>query len=271
MISHGKMSSTIYYFSGTGNCLSVAREISEGLGECHVAPMVKLIGGAGAVEDGDVVGFVFPVNFWDVPDIVARSVRRLKLREDAYVFAVVTYGASAGPVLSGFERILKEKGVKLSAGFLLKMPDNYIITLNTPTPEEQGRILGECKGLISGIVEKVKNKERQGAGHPGNPILSLGGHAFKYVSLNYYRASKKFWTTNQCIGCGTCKKICPTSNIEIVDKKVMWRDNCVQCLACVHWCPKEAIQVGGRTSKKKRYHHPDVTLKDMLLQAPGKK
>ena len=41
-----------------------------------------------------------------------------------------------------------------------------------------------------------------------------------------------------------------------------------QCLACIQWCPQEAIQFGKKTPRYKRYHHPEVTVREMLAVAP---
>jgi len=44
----------------------------------------------------------------------------------------------------------------------------------------------------------------------------------------------------------------------------MWQHHCEKCFACLQWCPQEAIQFGSKTSGRKRYHHPDVKLADMV-------
>jgi formate hydrogenlyase subunit 6/NADH:ubiquinone oxidoreductase subunit I len=53
----------------------------------------------------------------------------------------------------------------------------------------------------------------------------------------------------------------------MINEKPAWLHRCEQCLACLQWCPQEAIQHGEKTAKYRRYHHPEVTLKDMLEQA----
>jgi len=49
--------------------------------------------------------------------------------------------------------------------------------------------------------------------------------------------------------------------------KPSWIHQCEQCLACIQWCPQEAIQYGKKTVRYQRYHHPEITLKNMLEQA----
>jgi ferredoxin len=46
--------------------------------------------------------------------------------------------------------------------------------------------------------------------------------------------------------------------------KPAWHHRCEQSFACIQSCPEEAIQYGKGTRNKKRYHHPEISLKDML-------
>ena len=60
------------------------------------------------------------------------------------------------------------------------------------------------------------------------------------------------------------QKICPVNNITMNDSKPFWQHNCEQCYACIQWCPRQAIQINKKTASRERYHHPEITLKDML-------
>jgi Pyruvate/2-oxoacid:ferredoxin oxidoreductase delta subunit len=46
----------------------------------------------------------------------------------------------------------------------------------------------------------------------------------------------------------------------------VWSDKCINCFACLQWCPEEAINAGVITQKMKRYHHPQVTMNDIINQ-----
>lgn len=78
------------------------------------------------------------------------------------------------------------------------------------------------------------------------------------------KMDKDFWVDEKCNGCGICTKTCPVDNIVMTTDKPTWLHHCEQCLACIQWCPKEAIQYGKKTPKYERYHHPEVTLKDIV-------
>ena len=73
-----------------------------------------------------------------------------------------------------------------------------------------------------------------------------------------------FHTDERCISCGICAQVCPVGNILMAGGRPAWHHRCEQCFACLQWCPEEAIQFGSGTSGKRRYHHPDVTLAEMI-------
>ena len=49
-----------------------------------------------------------------------------------------------------------------------------------------------------------------------------------------------------CIGCGQCAKDCPTSNIQLKDKKAeILEAECIMCGHCAAICPKKAVTISG--------------------------
>ena len=49
---------------------------------------------------------------------------------------------------------------------------------------------------------------------------------------------------NQCVGCGSCEKVCIYDGIFVVNKKaVIIEDKCMGCGRCVAQCPKNAISL----------------------------
>ena len=72
---------------------------------------------------------------------------------------------------------------------------------------------------------------------------------------------------DRCNQCGTCVKVCSLGNIRIIEDEVLIGKNCTDCLACMHWCPKAAIGLRRKNVKKEQqYHHPDVKLKDIIIE-----
>jgi flavodoxin len=124
------MSTTIYYFTGTGNSLSIARRLQEGLTDCSLVPVVKCmkVPNDTLIAESEVVGFVFPLYFYSIPEIILKFVKSIDLSRAKYLFAVVTRGGGwwQGSALGHLKKCLKQQGYNLSAGFYIRMPDNYI-------------------------------------------------------------------------------------------------------------------------------------------------
>ncbi len=258
------MSATIYYFTGTGNSLHVARTIAGQLEDCRVVNMARPDDLKKTDIKGDVIGVVFPVYYWNMPTIVQEFVKRLELGPEDFVFGVATCGGKAGCSLLTLDRLLRERGSHLSAGYRLVMPDNAYIMANLITPpaerEDAVRVADEKLGEI---IASIKRKERRDLERAGGlqmkAIGSLGSTFAKYI----YRLPRQFNVTDRCSHCGTCVKICPVGNIKEVDNHVTWGNNCTHCLACFHWCPNTAVEIGRHSAGIARYHHPTVTVNDM--------
>ncbi len=120
------MSTNIYYFSGTGNSLVVAKDIAEKTrGKLISIPSVM---NKDRIEtDANVIGVVFPVHgIFRIPSIVERFVGKLDGISSKYIFAVITYGSMAGGAVKSFRKVVESRGGKLSAGFAIHMPMNNI-------------------------------------------------------------------------------------------------------------------------------------------------
>ena len=63
-----------------------------------------------------------------------------------------------------------------------------------------------------------------------------------------------FYSTDECIGCGLCEKLCPLKNIQIKDHRPVWGKKCTHCMACIAKCPKKAIEYGKKSRRKNRYY-----------------
>lgn len=259
------MSTTIYYFTGTGNSLHVARTIAEQLGECNIINIAKVKDNITIQDMSDTVGIVFPIFYRNMPNIVRDFVKKLRLDPAAYVFSVATYGGKQNGTFQSLDTLLVKKGMHLSAGFTLKMPGNAYIGKNFITPPEKRDILLKTSDeTLKCIIENVKRREKTGF----EPMPVLLSNISWYLGITYaekiYRLPKKFNVTDKCNACGTCVRICPVGNIAQDGKKVTWGDHCTHCMACFHWCPKTAIQIGSKTADIARYHHPAIKVNDMI-------
>ncbi|HOJ11560.1 MAG TPA: EFR1 family ferrodoxin [Clostridiales bacterium] len=262
----------IFYFSGTGNSLQVARNIAEHAGE-------KLISIAHAINMDDcceytlkhdeVIGFVYPVYAWSPPKIVLQFIEELKLNNynDNYIFSIATCGDNIGNTMKVLEDTLSKKNLTLNSGFSVNMPNNYIIFFDVDSMELEKKKLSAAERTLEKInaviAEKKKGVFEIEKGLFPSILTNVINPFFNKKAIN----TKKFYANEECTGCGLCEKVCNSRNINIgADRKPQWGRQCLQCMACLHYCPVEAIQYGKRTVHKGRYTNPYVSPEDISLE-----
>jgi len=253
--------SIIIYFSGTGNSLRAAQVIAGALEDCEVAHINRL----SALPAGcGRVGFTFPHYALGVPDLVRRRLEAMDITasREAYFFAVETFGGFRGNCLQ-VRDILKAKGAALQYGTAVMMPANNIVNYdrkdNAPevaaaAEETLRRIAGEIAAGACNRIPRTKPVEaliyrRFMAGYPGK---GLGFH-----------------TDERCTGCGQCARLCPAGNIAMRDGRPVFGAKCEQCMACIQWCPQTALQYKEVTQARKRYQHPQITLREFISKQRG--
>jgi ferredoxin len=261
------MKMVIYYFSGTGNSLAVAKRLADNLGEgVELRSIAGYENDPNVKVDEDLLGLIFPVQFVNAPQIVQNFLRKMEFKTDPYIFAMATCNAVPGFSLFTIKRMLEQKGKQLALGFAIDMPGNAIvgkIDLTSP-PEEQKRRLTNAEVKLSSVIQMIK--ERRRGLIEGHNSLKL--HIESFLMSTYiqylYRPEKRFRAQKNCSHCGTCIRVCPVNNISMDAKdNPIWGKYCVHCLACFHWCPKQAINLEDHTIGKRRYHHPEISIEDI--------
>jgi ferredoxin/flavodoxin len=255
----------IYYFSGTGNSLAVAKKIAAALGDTELVPIAS----PGDVPkeiapEADRTGIICPVYFSGLPLMVASFAARLSLRKAGYVFAVVTYGGSgATATLRQLDGILRKHASReLEAGFSVKMPGNYILMYESPAGEKRKQILDAADAEIARIAEAVRICRIV---ELPNSFFGQLLHliAYGWFASHVREKDRGFTVSASCTACGTCVAVCPAKNIRLVNNKPVWQHHCELCCSCIHTCPVKAIQAGTRTEKWGRYRNPEITVAEL--------
>ncbi len=272
--------SILFYFTGTGNSLAVAKTIAESYTDVILVPMLRKDALDYIDKYTDRIGLIFPIYISAVPPIVIKFIKEIKLLSSVYFFAVATHGGIPGMSGLYLNKKLKKQNIGLDGYFEIKMINNtpkgiapkFLMNLDWEldiTPEKIGMVLNESHLSIENIVNKIKNKEKTTLQY-----LPSGRKRVVYwlMNLMWYISEKsnhklKFLLDECCTGCGTCEKICITKRIKMNKNKPEWiHDNCSFCYACFNYCPQQAIGVKHYTKKLGRYHHPDISADDISGQ-----
>ncbi len=263
------MTNAIFYFTGTGNSLAVARKIAKQLGD------TKLLSIRHDQQELDAstyerVGFVFPVYYYMMPIFVENFIRKLLLSKKQYIFGIAAHGSSRGLALVGLRDLLEERGYKLKGEYSIVMPGNYIVEYGAFPDKINNFILKRAEKTVHRISESIQqNIETDPIGPRAFERLYLsfksGRKNIIDKRMNFKSQDKHFNINHNCNGCRVCEKVCPVNNISMtVDGRPVWNNSCEQCMACIQWCSKRSINYMNKTQNRKSYNNGKVSLDDML-------
>lgn len=263
----------ILYFSATGNSLAIARQLAERLNE----RLMLLTEAVKQDLTGEKrIGLVFPTYDFNLPPAMPGMIARLKISPQSYVFTVVTCGSMAGNCVWVLRRLLRKKGIELAYSHKVSMPDNSALAFGR-NPNKQ---LGKYERVPARMEQIIR--ELQAESHTLHyswfGLLSwlLGRPAVERGMIHYLGPKVN---ADKCNGCGTCVRVCPMENIQLVESQktkdrpsdsknaqvAVTGDHCTVCLACVHACAQQAISTNGKvTLKERQYRHPQIKLKDLI-------
>lgn len=256
----------IYYFTGTGNSLALAKKVADRIGDCDLKPIPEALNemresGRATIETESAlerVGVVFPVYYLGLPAILHEFLSALRVRGNPYFFVAATKGGETG--MGAFTQAAKyaiRNEMKIDATFCALMPENYAVLYNPPDEVEASRMLTAANGeieRISGLVES-KTSALEGSQNPVvATVISMPVNAWFIRGVR--RSDRKFTVSTSCVACGACAKVCGVGNIRMQDGRPLWQGRCEQCLGCYNACPVHAIEYGKSTVGRRQYVHP---------------
>lgn len=266
------MKTTFFYFSATGNSLDFTKKLANKLNTNNVEAISALIGNDNIQCDAERIGIICPTYAWGLPRIVNDFLEKLKVQGNPYIFAIVSCVGIPGKTLKVMQRILRQKGLDLNAGFIIKAPcaslakknalDNIIIGL-----DRKRKRLKTGEERLTEIVSAVENLYLHKPETSSWPANYFGSIFHEYGMDFFKKASLDFKVSDKCTACGTCVNVCPRANINMDSKKPTFSDNCEFCHACIQWCPEFAITHPNFESDKKQYRNPNVKLNEIIVKA----
>ena len=119
------MKTDLFFYTGTSNSLWAARTVAYELGNTEIIPILWMTSNP-VQSRADAVGIIFPVHVWGLPPKVIDFVNSLTIDESKYYFAIAVNAGQVAATLLQMGKLMKSRGLFLSAGFDLVMPSNYI-------------------------------------------------------------------------------------------------------------------------------------------------
>jgi ferredoxin len=264
------METTLFYFSATGNSLSLTRNLSNELGDCEIVSIAKAVNNETIKITTTRIGIVFPVFAWGMPRIVEEFVSKLSFSSKPYIFAIATCVAIQGNTLKDLKKALRLKGADLNAGFAVKAGrsslmqlnslDNIIIRLDRHRLriKDADNRMPEMLAKIEKLVKHKPETSSWAANIFGSMFHGLAVKTFKNIDST-------FVVEDSCKACGNCANLCPRSNIVIENGRPTFLHSCEFCHACIQWCPNFAIKHPNFDNTLKQYRNPTVKMNDMII------
>lgn len=256
----------IFYFSQSGNSLYVAKKIAGNIGNATLISIPEAIhNNKYKYNNYERVGFVLPLYFMSMPNMVRDFISKLEISKGSYVFSVVTRAITKGRIFQDIDKLLDRKGVKINYGKYITFPDSYIKWSEGPDEKTLLKMLEQAEYSLDVITEKILCEDN---------YVEKEGIILKYSSLLVYNIwksrlksmSRKFKVNNLCAGCGICEKTCPARNIRLENGRPVWSTKCEDCMACIQHCTKRAIYFNSKTINKTRYINPNIKINELLYK-----
>jgi ferredoxin len=256
----------IFYFSGTGNSLWVAKQLAEVYNEklVSISDELRLPNNnfSYSVSANETVFFVFPVHSWGTDCLTFRFLEKIRLvnYQKQAVFMICTCGGNCGYTAKIVKRLLGKKSIALTNHYSIQMPNNYMLLkgFDADSPEAARQKLADAPQKLQQIIDDIPAGKRKDLYARGKMFSFLKSYVIYPLFRKYGVKYNFFYAKNSCISCGLCMDICPTKTIFLQDETPKWnKDTCVQCTACINRCPERAIEYGKISQTKGRYYHPD--------------
>lgn len=265
---------TLYYFSGTGNSLYVAKELKRLLPEAEAVPILSLKDRRQMYSlPAGAVGFVYPIYMNALPKPVKTFIDRCDFSSVNSVFAVATHGGFPGKAGAYLNSLLQVKGQKLDQYFQVRM------IMNTPkgvAPKPLMRLewekditAGKVSAALAPLDECIKEVADTILKGDPSPCENAGFFTRQLWRISGASNPKlEFTLDSTCNGCGMCEKVCPSGRVQLQEGRPRWNKgmDCFYCYACFNFCPIQAIGVKHYTKKMGRYHHPGITSEEIAEQ-----
>lgn len=254
----------IFYFTGTGNSLYVAKEISKNFKQADIVAIPQVVDRKEFdYENYNEVGFVMPLYFMGMPVMVKDFIDKIHIPNATYIFSVVTRAYTKGLVFTEINKMLMKKGKNLNYGEYISFPDCYIRWDQAHDEESQLKVFKKATKQLE-IVKQGLFEEKMCIQKEGIILNTTSSVINKVWKARLSYRNKTFKVSEDCVLCGICIRTCPAKNIKLEGKVLKWDKKCQDCMACVQSCPHKAIYFNEKTKDKRRYRNPNISKTELF-------
>lgn len=247
----------VFYFTGTGNSLYIAKQIEETPISIPQAMRQEQLD-----YTADIIGVVAPVYGHEVPPMVKEFLEKGTFHTN-YFYMILTYGNRHGGAAELAKKLCDACGISVQYINVIMMADNWLPGFDM---DEQKKIDKKVEENMDKILSDLAKRK-----HMISEVTDTDRAAHQQFLERMSQMPADAWqhllrVTEGCVGCGICERVCPSSSIHIADgKAVHIPGNCQTCLACAHACPQKAIQLTiPEVNSAARYRNEHISLREIM-------
>ena len=247
----------VFYFTGTGNSLYIAKQLSESPVSIPQAMKQETLD-----FTDESIGIVAPIYGHEMPQMVKDFLKKAAFHTD-YFYILLTYGNRHGGAAELAKQVCDECGVSVNYINVIQMVDNWLPSFDM---NEQKAIDKHIPQQLAPILADLNSKK-----NAISPVTDADRAAHQQFIAGISRMPADAWQhllkiSDACIGCGICEKVCPSGSIRVENgRAVHHAGNCQTCLACVHACPQKAIGlVMPEKNPNARYRNEHISLQEII-------
>jgi len=245
----------IFVFSGTGNSLYLAEELSRYLGDEIINLNHQLkTDSQPNLQEADRLIVVMPTYAWRIPRIASDYLKALTFPPKLKTYFVLNCGDRIGNAAYYNEKLCQELGLDYMGTKKVVMPENFLAMFAIPSEERADRIIRQATRRIGQVAEEISTGQSFSPQQAGLVDKAMSG-VVNSLFYTFIVSGRRFTVDDSCVSCERCTEICPLNNISMVEGKPVWGKNCTFCMACIAHCPTEAIEA-GLSKGKRRYTFP---------------